>query len=44
MRCSGYCQNTDTDFGGELIYVVTQIHIQILIQWEVIQFLFLMPW
>ena len=33
---------TDTEFGGEFIYVVTQIRLVILILWELILYLFLM--
>ena len=34
MRCSDYRHLTDTELGGELVYVVTQIHVQILKLWE----------
>ena len=38
MCCSDYYQDADTEFVGELMNVVTQIHIQIFILWELIPY------
>ena len=47
MWCSDYRHVTvitDAEFGGEPVYIVTQMHLQIFILWDLIPYSLLMPW